>query len=118
MINRILGIIWVVLGLLWVIKPQILKNKLKKKLMRKMKWIILSFMLFFIFTILGSVLKAHGLILKLIGIAVLIFMIRLMHMAGTKTSDKLIEWWEKKNLVFFRIWGAGFLVMGAWFLFF
>ena len=68
MIYNIVGVIWVILGLLWLIKPEVLKNRLKRKMNRRMKWIVYGFVLVFSFILIGSVIRAQGLFLKIIGI--------------------------------------------------
>ncbi|NQT07356.1 MAG: hypothetical protein HQ575_07445 [Candidatus Omnitrophica bacterium] len=113
MITRILGIIWIILGILWVVKPQLLRDRLKKRMARKMKWMVLGFVILLGFSILGSVLKAQGLALKLVGILGFIFVARAILFVTTKTSDKMSGWWQGRDLKFFRIWGAFILVMGA-----
>ena len=66
MLSRILGLLLVILGLLWTIKPDMLRNRIKRKMNRKMKWLVFGFVLFFGFLLIGSAIKAEGLIAKII----------------------------------------------------
>jgi len=113
MLAKIIGTLWIILGLLWSIKPHILKNRLKRKMARKIKWIILAFVLVFGFTLLGSIITAQEIFLKVIGLIGLIIVIKGIFLLSTKTSDKIIEWMEGKPLIAFRIWGLFILGMGV-----
>jgi hypothetical protein len=66
--TKIIGVIWVVLGTLWLAKPEILKNRLKRKITHRMKLTIYGFLLVFGILIIGSVIKAEGLLSKVAGV--------------------------------------------------
>lgn len=112
MLSKILGGIWILLGILWFAKPQVLRDRLKRKMARKIKWIIFGFILVFGFSLLGSIIKAEGLFLKIVGIAGLIIVVKAILLVTTKTSDKMTNWWQDRPLIFFRFWGLFFLATG------
>ncbi|NQT23228.1 MAG: hypothetical protein HQ579_07340 [Candidatus Omnitrophica bacterium] len=113
MFSKIVGIIWIILGGLWALKPQILKNRLKKKMTRKIKWIVYGFIIVFGLILLGSVIKAPGAVAKIAGFIGIIIAIRVMVLLTTKTSEKAINWWAEKPLIVFRIWGLVIFVIGV-----
>lgn len=113
MFAKILGLLWAVLGLLWLFKPQSLRERIKKKMARKIKWIVLGFVVVFAFSIIGSIIKAEELYLKIIGAAALMVAARLILLATTKTSEKIFSWWEGRPLIFFRFCGLFVLITGA-----
>ena len=42
MFAKLFGLLWIVLGILWLIKPEMLRSRLKKKMTRKVMWLILG----------------------------------------------------------------------------
>lgn len=109
---KILGIIWVVLGILWLIRPEALKNRLKRKVGRKMKWTIYGFLIAFGILMVGSVIKAPGLLPKVIGIGGAILVIKGFLLFLSKASDKLWAWWAEQPLLYFRLQALVILVVG------
>ena len=112
MIAKIVGTFWIFFGALWIAKPQILQNRLKRKMTRRMRRIVFGFVIVFGFMLAGSVLKAPGNLNKIVGIIGLIIMIRAIMLFTSKTSEKVLEWWADKPLMVFRIWGAVVLLLG------
>lgn len=113
MLSKILGVISVLAGLLWLIKPDFLKNRLKKKINRKIKFIVYGFVIIFGFLLIGSALKAEGLYLKLIGIIGMIVVIKGIMLITSKTSEKILDWLAEKPLYFFRIWALFIILLGV-----
>ena len=112
MLAKILGTISVLMGLLWLMKPEALKNRIKKKMNRKLMFIVYGFIIVFGFMIIGSVIGAPGLLPKIIGIAGMIIVIKGILMLTRKGSGKMIDWLQAKPLLFFRVWALFIIVIG------
>ncbi len=112
MLAKILGIIWIVLGLLWIARPRILKNRLQKKMDRKLRRVVFGFVLVFGFLMIGSVITAEGLLPKIIGLIGIIITIKAILLFTSKASEKIINWLAGKPLIFFRIWAVFILAIG------
>ncbi len=112
MLADIIGTLWIILGAFWLIKPTSLQKRLKRKINRKIRWIVLGFILIFALSILGAVLKAEGLLLKLAGIIGIIIAIRAVLLLTSKTSGKLLDKLADRPLVYFRIGGLLILIIG------
>ena len=117
MLTKILGVIWILLGVLWLIKPEMLKKRLKKKMNRKIKWIVFGFVVMFGFIMIGSVFKTPGVLPKIIGIIGMILVIKGIILVTSKTSDRIFGWLEDRPLKIFRIWALVFLAIGLAMLF-
>lgn len=112
MLAKIIGTIWVVLGLLWLVKPESLKYRLKKKLSRKLRRVVFAFILVFGLLIIGSVLKAPGILAKIVGIIGIFIAVKAVLLLTSKTQEKLFDWWAERPIIFFRIWAAFVLATG------
>ena len=112
MIANIVGSIWIILGLLWLIKPGILRNRLKKKMNRKIKWAVYGFIALLALTLIGSIIKAPGILLKIIGFIGIIIVIKGILLVTSKTSEKMLDWWAKRPLMFFRVWALFIFAVG------
>ena len=112
MIAKILGTIWIILGLLWLIRPAMLRRRLIRKMTRKMKWVIYGFILILMFSLLGVVIKAQGLFLKIAGLIGIFFVVKVIFTITSKASEKVSGFWTNKPLSFFRIWALVMLISG------
>lgn len=112
MIVNILGIIWVALGLLWTVRPQMLRKRLIKKMSRKMQWAVYGFVLVLIFSLLGVVIKAQGFFLKITGLIGIFIAVKGIFLFKFKISEKILGLWVEKSLLFFRVWGIVVLISG------
>lgn len=101
-----------IMGLLWLAKPQALQKRLNRKMNRSLKFTVFGFVIVFGFLILGSVIRAPGTIPKIAGIVGLVIAIKGIRMLTSKGSEKMLEWWANKPLGFFRIWAAFILATG------
>ena len=109
---KILGFIWIILGILWLIKPETLKNRLKRKITRKMRWTIYGFLIAFGILMVASVIKAPGLLPKIVGIIGLILVIKGILLILSKASEKLWEWWARQPLAVFRLQAICIIAIG------
>jgi threonine/homoserine/homoserine lactone efflux protein len=109
---RILGIIWIILGIIWAVKPAILRDRLKRKMTRKIKWAFYGFFMMFGILMVGSVIKLPGILPKIVGLIGIILIIKTLVLMLSKTSEKLWEWWLKQPLMIFRLQAIGFIIIG------
>lgn len=111
-LSKIIGIIWILLGILWLLKPEMLKNRLRKKMNRSIKWAVFGFVIVFGFMLMGSVFKASGLTAKIVGIIGLVITVKGILLITSKTSEKIINWWAARPVIVFRLWAAFVLASG------
>ncbi len=117
MLSKILGIIWIIFGALWFFRPEGLKNRLKRKMSRRMRRTVYVFILIFGFLLMGSVFKAHGVLPKVVGIIGIIITIKAILLITSKTSEKIFGWWAERPLTFFRIWALFVFATGLMLMF-
>ncbi len=113
MLAKIAGVFWMLLGILWTARPHMLKGFLGRRMTKKMRRVVFFFLIVFGFSLLGSVLKLHGIIPKIIGIIGLFAMIKGIIILTSRTSEKMFEWWSQRSVAYFRILGAMLIAIGA-----
>ncbi len=102
-----------IFALLWLVNPRAFKNRLQRKMSRRLKFIVYVFIMVFAILIIGSTLKAHGLAIKVAGIAGLILTIKIVMLTTSKSSEAISAWLTGKSMNFFRIWAFIALLIGA-----
>ncbi len=113
MLARILGIIWIVLGLFWLFKPGVLKNRLQRKMSRRIRRVVYAFIFIFGIMITGSALKAPGSVAKVLGIVGMVIAIKAVILITSKTSEKMFKWLGERPVVFYRIWALFIIIVGV-----
>ena len=113
MLYTLLGILWIVIGFLWMVRPQHLRSRLQRKMTRRVRWIIFGFLLTFGCIMIGSVIRAPGLLMKVVGVVGLVITAKAILLVTSKASRKILDWWTAKPLRYFRIWGAVVFITGV-----
>ncbi len=113
MLASIAGVIAILFGVLGIINPQGCKNRLRRRINIRMRFIVYAFILVFAVLVMGSAFRAQGIPAKIAGVAGLIITIKVIMLITTKSSETLSIWLEKRPLSFFRIWAFIILLMGV-----
>ncbi len=117
MFAKILGVFWIAMGLLWLIKPEVLRNKLRKKTTRKLKWAVYAFLLVFAAQLLGIALKAEWLIAKVVGVVGVVLVLKTGFSLTSKASGGLSAVMERIPVEGLRLWAGFFLATGLYLFF-
>ena len=112
MLTKIVGMIWAILGLLWLIKPEALKKRLKKKMSRTMRRNICGFILALGLLLAISVIKIPSILAKIAGLVGIVIAIRAAFILTSKTSEKILTKLVERPLTFFRIGALFILIIG------
>jgi small-conductance mechanosensitive channel len=112
-LSNVLGTISIITGILWLIKPEGLKNRLKRKLNRKLRYMVYGFIVMFGTLMIGSVIRLHGLLPKIVGTIGIIIVIKATLLITPKASEKMQDWLADRPVVFFRMWALAILIMGV-----
>lgn len=112
MIAKIIGLIWVIWGVIVLVKPEALRKKLQIKGSKKLKKSLFLLILFFSFTLIIAALKADGILFKVLIVLGLLGLFKAFIFLKSKVSDKLIELSSKLSLAIYRAAGAIYIVIG------
>jgi len=112
MLAKIFGLFWIVIGILFFIKPQLLRKRLQTKSIKKLKKQLFVLTLFLSIILILAALKASGLLPKIVVILGIIGIFKAFLILSSKVSDKMISWSAQRSLNFFRFGGAVYVVIG------
>ena len=112
MFAKIVGLIWAILGLLWLLKPETLKKYLKKKMSRIMKRRICGFILVAGLLLAASAIRIAGILPKIVALAGIVIAVRSGFLFTSKASDQIFDTLVERPLSFFRIGAFFILVIG------
>lgn len=117
MFAKILGYLWIILGIIFLIKPHLLRNRLQKKGIKKIRKFLFAGALALSSMILSIAWQSEGILGKIVFVFGLVGIFKSMFFLKEKTSQKLIEWLSKQPLKFFSIWAAAQIGFGVMLLF-
>ena len=112
MIAKIIGLVWVIWGIVILIKPEILRKKLQTKGSKKLKKNLFLLTLFLSFTLIIASFKADGLLPKVILVLGISGIFKAFILLKSKASDKLIAFLSNLSLTVYRSGGAFYIVIG------
>ena len=101
MLIRIIGWIWVLTGVLFLIKPNSLKTKLHKKGVKKVKKILFSVAVVLGVSLIVASFKMQGVFSKIIMVAGIIAIVKGVLFLKAKFAEKLLNWITNQPLIIF-----------------
>ena len=113
MLAKILGVIWILAGLFWVVRLDCLKGWLKNRTNKRIRLIRLGIVLVAGIMLIGSVFRVPGILPKLVLIIGLVISIKAIKLITSKASEGMTGWWEDRSLIFFRLWAVCVLGIGV-----
>jgi len=113
MLLKLLGIFWILMGLLSLIHPAFLRARLGKKTNRKVSWPFYTLLFFLAMNLIGFMMKVQGFWYRLVGFLTVFIVIRALLTMKSKLMNRFLEWWGCLPLYVFRILAMFFLVIGV-----
>lgn len=113
MLLTILGWFWVITGVIFLIQPERLRDKLKKKSVKKLKKIFFGLALVIGLLLVKAAWGIPGLLAKILVVLGFIGILKAFYFLKAKAADSLIEWFIGQPVKFFRMWAVGQIIFGA-----
>jgi len=113
MLLKIIGWLYLIGGIFYMIKPVWLQNKFKKKSIKKVKQICFVLVLMIGTLLIKATWGMEGLIPKIIMILGFIGILKAFFFLKAKAADNLLQWWLKQPPNFFRMNAVAMLVFGT-----
>lgn len=112
MILDIIGWMWVITGVLFLVKPVWLQKTLQKKVMKKLRWAFIAI----VFTVGGGLIASawgmKGLAPKIVVIIGIIAIVKGFLLFNEKATEKVVDWFTGQSLMFYRIWSSCQIIAG------
>ena len=112
MLTKLLALIWITLGSLWLMKPEWMRGWLKRKITRKMRWTFFGIALVVGFYLIGIAFRLEGTLPKIAGLFGVIAVIKAILLVSSKSLDKTAVWVSGLPLSVLRLWSFGTLICG------
>ncbi len=112
MFVKILGWFWICMGILLVLKPEILKKRLQKQAFKKIKKYILALTIVLSVLLIKVALASQGVLAKVILIFGIFGIIKVFFFLKAGAMEKMTEWFADKPLIFFRLGACVHIIIG------
>lgn len=112
MLAKILGWFWLIMGIIFLLKPEFLRKRLQKKSLKKLKKIFFSIALLFGGLILATAFRTHGFLSKFLMVLGILSVFKAFFLLKSKIAEKIIEWLANQPITLFRI-GASIHILIA-----
>jgi len=113
MFIKLLGWIWVITGIIFLIFPGMLRKRLQKKSIKRIRKFLFLIVISLSLLLISAAWKSQGALAKLVMILGIVGLFKGFFLLKAKAAEKIIEWFIKKPLIFFRIWAAAQVLIGA-----
>ena len=112
MLANIIGWIFIILGVLFLIKPELLRKKLQKKGVKKLKKNLFFMAIVMSLMLITTSFKMSGVWAKIIAILGIIGVFKAIFLLKAKAAEKMIEWSAKQPVNVFRVGGLAYIFIG------
>ncbi len=113
MLLKILGWFWITGGILFLWKPEWLRNRLKKKSVKTVRRFLFSLILCVSVLLIKGAWGVPGILAKIILVLGMIGIMKAFYLLKAKTASVIIDWFVNQPAVFFRIAAAVHLIIGV-----
>lgn len=113
MLLKILGWFWVITGVIFLLKPEKLRNKLKKQSLSRLKRIFFAAGLFLGILLIKATWGVPGILAIIILCCGFIAIFKAIFFLKSQTADRVIDWWLNQPIKYFRIWAVAQIIFGA-----
>jgi hypothetical protein len=118
MIIKLIGWIWLISGIMFVLVPGILRWQIHRKSRKIVKRYLFAVALLPAVFLLAIGFRFDGLLPKVIMFAGLIILVKSVFMLKSRASGKIIDFLKKQPMMFFRLWALAQALIGlaiVWF---
>ena len=112
MLAKIFGWFWIIMGVLFLIKPQLLRRRLQVKSTKKLRKALFLITLFLAVSLILASFKAAGILPKIITLVGIIGIFKAFFFLKSKAAESLIAWISRQPLKIFRFGAVGYIIMG------
>ncbi|MFC1667497.1 hypothetical protein ACFL0P_06560 [Candidatus Omnitrophota bacterium] len=115
MFFKIISLLWIALGIWWIMRPQGLKRRFTKKVKKTRRKILFLIAIIIAGLFLSAAKYAQGILANVFLIAGILGIIKGLFFLTSKAADKMIDWWAERPLWMWRLWALCFVIIGILF---
>ena len=112
MFSYILGFLFIILGVLFLLFPESLRKRLRKKALRKIRRYLFAGGIALGIVLISAGWQYEGLFPKIFVLIGIIAIFKGVFFIKSKSADKVTEWILKQPVVFFKIFAACQIILG------
>ncbi len=118
MIAKLLAYLMIIMGIVFLVKPDFLRKKLQRKSTKYIKRILFGVILFVAIMFISAGWRTPGILAKILIILGIIGVFKAVFFLKAKAAEKIVNWYINQKPIFFRIGGVVYVLMGICILFF
>lgn len=115
MFFKIVSLLWIALGICWIMRPQSLRRRFTKKVKKTRRKVLFLIALLAGGLFLSAAKYASGLLANVFLIAGVLGVIKGVFFLTSKAADRMLDWWAEKPLWMWRLWAACLVLVGLLF---
>jgi len=112
MLAKLLGWFFIVMGTLFILRPQLLKNRILKKSYRTLRKYLFALSVFLGILLVKVSFEYEGLLSRVILVIGVIAILKGFFIIKSKMADKMSEWFSNQRLIVFRIGAVVHILIG------
>ena len=117
MLSYIVGSFFILLGILFLLFPESLRKRLRKKALRKIRRYLFAGGIALGILLISTGWKYEGLFPKILVLIGIIAIFKGVFFIKSKSADKVTEWILKQPVIFFKIFAACQIILGLLIIF-
>lgn len=117
MFSYILGSFFIMLGILFLLYPESLRKRLRKKALRKIRRYLFIGAITLGILLISTGWQYEGLLPKILVLVGIIAIFKGVFFLKSRSADKVTEWILKQPVVFFKIFAACQIILGLMIIF-
>ncbi|MBU1853713.1 MAG: hypothetical protein KJ957_06700 [Candidatus Omnitrophica bacterium] len=112
MFFRIIGLLWIILGIWWIMRPQTLRRRFTRKVKKTRRKLLFLIIILVAGLFLSAAKYTHGILANVFLIAGILGIIKAIFFITSKSAERILDWWVEKPLWLWRLWAACFVLIG------
>ena len=112
MLIKLLGWFWVITGIIFFLRPEMFRRRLQKKTVKKLKRYLFLITITLSICLIAAAWKTEGLLSKIIMVLGIIGIFKAFFLLKAKAAEKILQWFVKQPVVFFRFAACLQIIIG------
>ena len=112
MFSNIVGIIFILLGVLFFLYPESLRGRLRKKAIRKLRRYLLAVLMFFGILLISAGWSHEGLLPKILMVMGIVALVKGLLFLNSKATERITAWILERPTLHLKVFAAGQIGLG------